>query len=177
MGKFGQAGYRQMTLFRKSESYTTLWKHMHHKSCSTDSKRDGLKHSSHSRKCCNAGDLWIQLSVHFPVRLLLGEEVGGEVWKRVDLVTEIVSPWHGTRSGELEDHPEEEDEDEDLSTDEAGGSIGSMAGIVGEDGSSGDEVSDSSSEADSVFGSDLDGDDEDLGVLRKKAGRRGSAAR
>lgn len=72
--------------------------------------------------------------------------------------------------GELEDHPEEEEDEGD--EDEDG--VEEIAEDAG--GGSDEEISDVSSEVDSVFGSDLEGDDEDLDGLRKKAGRRGSAA-
>lgn len=85
-----------------------------------------------------------------------------------------------TIGGELEDH-QEEDEEDDMSSDDNDVSGSSAAGPSTLGGSSDeydyDEDDDSSSEVDSLFGSELDGDDEDLGDLRKKAGRRGSAAR
>ena len=43
-------------------------------------------------------------------------------------------------------------------------------------GSSDEDGSPSSSEVDSVFGSDLNADDDDLGPMRRSAGLRGSAS-
>lgn len=60
---------------------------------------------------------------------------------------------------------EEEDEEDEVESEMDDDPDGSLEDLYG-----------MSSESDSVFGSDLDGGDDDLGVLRKKAGRRGSAA-
>lgn len=75
-------------------------------------------------------------------------------------------------TGEIEDQLDEDEDEDEVSSDEAGGSGGSGAG-----GSSDEEGTTSSSEVDSLFGSDLDADDDDLAPLRKSAGLRGSASR
>ena len=70
-------------------------------------------------------------------------------------------------TAEMEDQVDEVSGDEDdISSDEVSG-----------DGDSDDDGTTSSSEVDSVFGSDLDAGDDDLGPLRKSAGLRGTAAR
>lgn len=67
----------------------------------------------------------------------------------------------------MEDQVDEEDDEEESSSDLGGSG----------DGDSDEDGTTSSSEVDSVFGSDLDAGDDDLGPLRKSAGLRGSAAR
>lgn len=67
----------------------------------------------------------------------------------------------------------EEDEEDLEDSDDAALDEDDLEGSDGSD----DDISDVSSEIDSVFGSDLDADDEDLGDMRKKAGRRGGGAR
>lgn len=70
--------------------------------------------------------------------------------------------------GEPEDPLEEQDDEDGLSSEEE---------KLGSENTSNEDESPSSSEVDSVFGSDLDADDEDLTPLRKSAGLRGKAAR
>lgn len=77
------------------------------------------------------------------------------------------------------DEDDDEDEDEGSSVEE-GSKLGDSEDEDEDDNDDDDNDDDrsaSSSEVDSVFGSDLDAGDEDLGALRKSAGLRGSGSR